>query len=331
MNNKTQNEAGRSSRSIKLVTWLIAITTIGILFVSAGVLVFRWLTVTTELEGRGEGELSKRAQRSHEGMHGRDGEEGSDQRSDEHPLDTVLQRARESLALHRREHRDYRATVVKQERIGKQLSGVTRMALKLRYRERAEDAPTRPVDVYLKFLEPKGQAGREVIWCQGVNENLMRVHEAGFLNVTTVELAPTSRLAMMGNRYPISDLGIEKLLEKLLERGERDRMFAGCEVMVQEGVLVAGRNCIRIEVLHRDKEINVPGGTHTFDFHRAIIDLDVELGIPIHYASYLWPEDDGGDQAAAVLDEEFTYEGLELNVGLADEDFDPENPAYNYP
>lgn len=253
---------------------------------------------------------------------------GVEQRLSEHPLDTVLQRARESLAFHRREHRDYRATVVKQERIGKQLSDVVRMALKLRYREASGDTSIRPVDVYLKFLEPKGQAGREVIWSQGLNENLMRVHEAGFLNVATVELAPTSRLAMIGNRYPISDIGIEKLLEKLLERGERDRMFAGCEVIVQENVQVAGRICTRIEVLHRDKELDVAGGVHKFDFHRAVIDLDVELGIPIHYASYLWPLEGQDD---LVLDEEFTYEDLEFNVGLTDEDFDPENPAYNYP
>jgi hypothetical protein len=253
---------------------------------------------------------------------------GGEPRLSEHPLDVVLQRARESLAFHRREHRDYRATVVKQERIGKQLSGVVRMALKLRYREASGDSSTRPVDVYLKFLEPKGQAGREVIWSQGLNENLMRVHEAGFLNVTTVELAPTSRLAMMGNRYPISDIGIEKLLEKLLERGERDRMVAGCEVMIQEDIQVAGRNCTRIEVVHREKKIEIVGGIHTFDFHRAVIDLDVELGIPIHYASYLWPLEGRED---LVLDEEFTYEDLEFNVGLTDEDFDPKNPAYDYP
>lgn len=328
MNTKKQNGVGKPPRSNKLLAWLIALIGSGIFFVFAGAVVFRWLTVTTEIQGGGAGVMSKGAQVRPEAMQGSDSGERSQERSEEHPLDTVLQRARESLALHRREHRDYRATVVKQERIGKQLSDVVRMALKLRYREASGDTSIRPVDVYLKFLEPKGQAGREVIWSQGLNENLMRVHEAGFLNVATVELAPTSRLAMIGNRYPISDIGIEKLLEKLLERGERDRMFAGCEVIVQENVQVAGRICTRIEVLHRDKELDVAGGVHTFDFYRAVIDLDVELGIPIHYASYLWPLEGQDD---LVLDEEFTYEDLEFNVGLTDEDFDPENPAYNYP
>jgi hypothetical protein len=202
------------------------------------------------------------------------------------------------------------------------------MDVKLRYREPLNESSNRPVDVYLKFIEPKSQSGREVIWRQGMNDDLMMVHEAGILNITTVELAPNSRLAMLGNRYPISDLGIEKLLEKLIERGLKDRSFEECEVNIDPKVIVADRECKRIEVLHRAQEIVVDGVDHRFDFHRAVIDIDLQLGIPIHYASYLWPEQPGGEP---VLDEEFTYENLELNVGFSDEDFDPNNPSYDYP
>jgi len=248
--------------------------------------------------------------------------------SSSHPLDPVLELARSSLAVHRSEHRDYRARVVKQERSGKKLAAVTKMDVKLRYREPLNESSNRPVDVYLKFIEPKSQSGREVIWRQGMNDDLMMVHEAGILNITTVELAPNSRLAMLGNRYPISDLGIEKLLEKLIERGLKDRSFEECEVNIDPKVIVADRECKRIEVLHRAQEIVVDGVDHRFDFHRAVIDIDLQLGIPIHYASYLWPEQPGGEP---VLDEEFTYENLELNVGFSDEDFDPNNPSYDYP
>jgi len=260
-----------------------------------------------------------------------DAEQGFQSSSSSHPLDPVLALARSSLAVHRSEHRDYRARVVKQERSGKKLAAVSVMEVKLRYREPPSEAttrPVRPVDVYLKFIEPKSQAGREVIWRQNMNDNLMMVHEAGILNITTVELAPDSRLAMLGNRYPISDLGLEKLLEKLIERGLQDRSFEGCEVSIDEKVVVADRECKRIEVLHPKQEIAVDGVTHRFDFHRAIIDIDLQWGIPIHYASYLWPEQPDGEP---VLDEEFTYENLELNVGFSDEDFDPNNPSYDYP
>jgi hypothetical protein len=93
-------------------------------------------------------------------------------------------------------------------------------------------------------------------------------------------------------------------------------------------VVVTDRECKRIEVLHPKQEIAVDGVTHRFDFHRAIIDIDLQWRIPIHYASYLWPEQPDGEP---VLDEEFTYENLELNIGFSDEDFDPNNPAYDYP
>ncbi|MFN5103535.1 MAG: DUF1571 domain-containing protein, partial [Planctomycetota bacterium] len=37
------------------------------------------------------------------------------------------------------------------------------------------------------------------------------------------------------------------------------------------------------------------------------------------------------DEDEPILDEEFLYENLEINPELGDLDFDPDNPAYNYP
>jgi hypothetical protein len=81
-------------------------------------------------------------------------------------------------------------------------------------------------------------------------------------------------------------------------------------------------------VCHPIREVIVGDQTLDHEFHKAIIDIDLEFGIPIRYASYMWPEVSGGDP---VLDEEFVYENLELDVALEDQDFDPDNPAYNYP
>jgi len=133
-----------------------------------------------------------------------------------HPLDSVLRIAKVSMDTHKRNHRDFRAMVRKRERIGKELGPESRMEIKLRYRDEDPQTGQRRMDVYLKFIEPKSQAGREVIWQEGLNDGLMVVHEAGFLNITRLELSPTSKLAMLGNRYPISDIGIERLLAKLL-------------------------------------------------------------------------------------------------------------------
>jgi hypothetical protein len=250
------------------------------------------------------------------------------QASEVHPLDAVLSIAKDAMETHKREHRGYRATVRKRERIGKELGPESRMELKLRYRDADPDTDLRRMDVYLKFIEPKSQAGREVIWQEGVNDDLMVVHEAGFLNITRLELAPTSRLAMLGNRYPVSDIGIERLLTKLLGKGSRDRNLGDCLVSLTDAVQMAGRECKRIEVCHPDRIVTIGDRAIEHDFYKAIIDIDSEFGVPIHYASYLWPETADGEP---ILDEEFVYEQLELNAELGDQDFDPDNPAYNYP
>jgi len=245
-----------------------------------------------------------------------------------HPLDSVLRIAKVSMDTHKRNHRDFRAMVRKRERIGKELGPESRMEIKLRYRDEDPQTGQRRMDVYLKFIEPKSQAGREVIWQEGLNDGLMVVHEAGFLNITRLELSPTSKLAMLGNRYPISDIGIERLLAKLLFKGNRDRGLSDCLVSLTDSVQVAGRDCKRLEVCHPEPEAIVGDRSIPHEFYKAIIDIDSEHGVPIRYASYMWPEKPDGEP---VLDEEFIYEQLELNAQLADKDFDPDNPAYNYP
>lgn len=281
-----------------------------------------------------------------------------------HALDPVLKLARAALVQHRQRDRDYRATVTKQERISGKLGALNRMELKLRSRPHEVHAvrdpgpagiqtgadqntntkkfnpdetntvrtstanPSRLMDVYLKFVEPKSLQGREVIWREGINDSVMVVHETGFLNLARIPLAPTSPLAMAGNRYPISDIGLEKLLEKLIEKGERDRLLGGCEVEIFKDVEVAGRECERIVVTHPDPQVEWQGKSISHEFYRAVIDIDVEKNLPIHYASYLWPSKPGDDP---VLDEEYTYEDLQLNCELSDIDFDPDNDKYEYP
>lgn len=261
----------------------------------------------------------------------------------DHPLDPVLDRAREALAYHRREHVDFTATLVKRERIHGKLSPESSMLLKLRYRAVEPTSPlavnssidaasnrqseTRPFDVYLKFLSPASTAGREVIWRQGENDDHLIVHEAGFLNLTRLHLAPTSGLAMMGNRYPITDIGIENLLEKLIEKGLRDRELGDCVVRVTDDIEIDGKLCQRIEILHPEPTVTIAGREIAFDFYRAIIDIDTVRNVPLHYASYRWPKPGGEPE----LEEEYTYLDLKLNCGLNDQDFDPENSDYHYP
>ncbi len=244
-----------------------------------------------------------------------------------HPLDPVLEIARRSLEKIRTEVVDYRARMVKRERVNGRLGDESEMSIKVMKPKVVESAngadgasKQSVLHVYLRFENPSSVKGREVIWIEGRNDNKMIAHETGLLNLLRTELAPDGTLAMMGNKYPITEIGLENLVRKLIEKGERDRQIGDCQVLMESGHRVGDRECQLIQVTHPEKKDG-------YDFHVAQIFMDVERTIPLRYAAYLWPSD-GGEPP---LEEEYTYLDLELNVGLTDEDFNPDNPNYKFP
>jgi hypothetical protein len=245
-----------------------------------------------------------------------------------HPLDAVLALASEALRKHRENHQDYTATLLKTERIGKALAPSNAIFIKLRYNPLQSNEASRSINVYLKFLEPKAQAGREVLYAPERNNGMLKAHEGGLLGLLSVDLTPNSVLAMRGNRHPITELGIEKLLTTLIEKGERDRKLGDCQVVRTDGETIDGRPCERVDVIHPQKRVIHDGAPIDHEFFIARIWFDKEKLIPLKYASYSWPLEEGGEP---LLDEEYTYTELQLNVGLDDSDFDTEHPDYRFP
>ena len=238
-----------------------------------------------------------------------------------HPLDPVLELARQALSHMHNEVDDYSGRLIKRERIKGVLGGEVQMEFKIRTRHEIDGKVTRSLSAYLKMIEPQSTRGREVIWIEGVNGNKLTGHEGGYFNLMRVELEPTGMLAMMDNKYPIAEIGLTRLIEKLIEKGDRDRLVGPCEVQIFEDQHVGDRVCRLIQVTH-------PQPDPRYDFHIAQIFIDTERMIPLRYAAFLWPKEAGGEP---ILEEEYTYLDMKLNVGLTDKDFDPNNPAYNYP
>lgn len=246
--------------------------------------------------------------------------EQSPENSPEHPLDPALKMAEEGLERIRAEIRDYTATLTKRERIGGKL-WEQKVQLKVRQRQMNGTQIEVPMSVYLKFLEPPGMAGREVIWVENRDDGKLIAHEGGFKNWVRVSLPTNSMLAMLGNRYPITEIGIENLIVKLIERGERERKLGDCQVEFLKDQMQGDRKCLVIQITHPERDAR-------FDFYQARIYIDNELNVPIRYSAYVWPEQDDGEP---LLDEEYIYEDLQLNVGLTDDDFDPNNKSYQFP
>jgi hypothetical protein len=240
-----------------------------------------------------------------------------------HPLDPAINLAHQSLGMIQRDLADYTGVLVKRERIGNSLGEHEFMFVKIRNRKTdSNNQLTVPFSVYLAFLKPAAVKGREVIFVENQNSGNLIAHEGGMKRMLgTHSLQPTGMLAMAGQRYPLTDIGIENLVFKLIERGEKDKKYGTCNVDLIPGAKVSKRDCTIIQVVH-------PVQQPHFDFHVAQIFMDDQLKIPVRYAAFDWPAK-AGDSTGEVI-EEYTYQDLKFNVGLTDADFDPNNKDYNF-
>ena len=230
-----------------------------------------------------------------------------------HPLQPALELARKGLGELRSKIKDYTCTVVKRERIDGKLGEHEYMFAKVRHE---------PFSVYLYFLAPEAVKGQEVIFVEGQNDGNMLAHAGSGVRamVGTVSLKPQSMLAMQGNRYAITEIGVENLARRLVEVAEHDKQFGECDVNFFPNAKVNGRICTCIQVTH-------PVPRRNFRFHLARVFIDDEYTIPIRYEAYDWPQEAGGQP---VLMEEYTYMNVKVNNGLTDADFDPKNTAYKF-
>ena len=230
----------------------------------------------------------------------------------QHPLMPAVTRARQSLE--QIAHiQDYSATLVKRERIDGELLEHEYMFVKVRHQ---------PFSVYLYFLAPAKFKGQECLWVEGKNNGNLMAHPNGLKArlIGTVSLRPDSMIAMQGNRYPVTQLGIKRLTERLIEVGQNDLRFGECQVKTLAGAKINNRDSTCYEVVH-------PTPRKEFLYHIARIFVDTELNIPVRFEAYDWPTQPGGEPP---LIEEYTYLNVKLNNGFTDADFDPANPKYQF-
>jgi hypothetical protein len=210
----------------------------------------------------------------------------------------------ESLRWYERTVTDYTGTFTKQERIGETLAKTETTFLKFR---------EKPFSVYLKWSEPSN--GQEVIFVQGRYSEKAVVHPSGLLGLILrkVSIDPEGKLAMRHSRRPILFAGLGNMLRLTIGQ---------CKAAQAKGDLVLEYQGVREEagrpayVLHRI----LPDGKG-YPCHQLFIFIDQEFLLPVRTEAYLW---DGR------LLNDYRYTDLNLNPGLTDEDFNPENREYGY-
>ncbi len=238
----------------------------------------------------------------------------TDAKPGEHPLVPALTWAKHGIEGVR-QIKDYSCDFVKRERIDGVLGENQHIFMKVRHE---------PFSVYLRFKGPDAVKGQEVIYVRDKNEGNLLAHPTGIRKklVGTVSLKPTSMLAMSGNRYPITEIGILNLVQRLIEVGEHDTQYGECEVELFREAKINDRSATCIQVHH-------PVPRRNFLFNLARIYVDDEMNLPVRYEAYEWPKANDPDGEPVLL-EEYTYYNIKLNNGFTDEDFDVNNPAYEF-
>jgi hypothetical protein len=171
----------------------------------------------------------------------------------------------------------------------------------------------RPFKVYMRWLRPG--KGQETLYVEGANGNKMRAHSNGLVGLVTLNLDPTGMLAMENSRHAVTEAGLQKLVGKISSNFSRG-LRSGELVSRDHGEqVVYGRKTRELEgILPRD----VSRGYYCY---RCILNLDLETKMPIRLQIFDWDD---------RLVECYGYEGLVLNPGLTDKDFDQKNPEYHF-
>lgn len=196
----------------------------------------------------------------------------------------------------------YTAIFHKQERVNGKLLEEETISIKFK----------KPFKVYMRWIKDPYK-GRETLYIDSWNKNQMKVRESGMAGVITVNLDPKGSLAMKRNRHPITESGLGHVV-KLIGENLRKGIRTGNLKFQQHGEeTMYGRKTHRVEIIFpQDK-------AKGYYCYRVNINLDVEQKVPIKIQIYDWDD---------ILIETYGYEGLNLNPGLTDVDFDTENPEY---
>ena len=205
----------------------------------------------------------------------------------------------------------YTCTFSKQEQLKK--GAAIRHTMSLKFRRE-------PFSVYLKYVDPS--AGREVIYVEGRNNGKLQVHEASGLAslIGTISVSPTGNEAMKENKYPLTMIGMEKMLERFIADWEESQKHADTKVQHYPQAKLGEVECLMYEVAHPEKR-------EPFKFHMSRVYFDKKTLLPIRAEQYAFPAKSG---AQPLLVEEYTYSDVKADASLSETDFDVKNEKYGF-
>lgn len=237
-----------------------------------------------------------------------------------HPLSWAVRYATTRFDHIRENVRDYSCRLIKRERIEGELQEYQFARLKVRCEQRSDGQVVQPMAVFMQYLAPAILKDRRVLYVAGQHNGEALVRKGGStLKYLKLSIDPHGAAARRESNYPITEIGLDKIMERLIQRIQddiaNDPTAVNTEVSHFRNAKVNDRVCTHIRVVH-------PERGDGFKYHRASLYVDDELHVPIRLVVEDWPQREG---EKPVLIEEYTYADLKLNVGLTDADFHESN------
>lgn len=227
----------------------------------------------------------------------------------DHPLKKAIELTEQSLEKMRKID-SYTAQLTKKEIVGK-LAVTHKMDVKIRHE---------PFSVYLCYVDPS--KGREVLFIEGQNNGNLLAHDVGMKAIFgSVSLNPTGQMAMEGNRYPITKIGLVRSVEEVVAQWKKELKYGGTQVKYYPNAKLDKKIACRvIESTH-------PKPFKQFKFKTTRLWFDAKTNLPIRIEQFGFPKN---PKDKAPLVEQYTYRNLKANLKLTDRDFDKKNPKYNF-
>jgi outer membrane lipoprotein-sorting protein len=174
----------------------------------------------------------------------------------------------------------------------------------------------RPGLLYLRWVTGP-PAGRQILFVPGRNDDRMLVREPGlFTGFATIVMAPDSPRVLEESRHPVTDLGIGRLIDLILDNARR--AAAAGELTVRDAGTAGGPDGVE-----RRLEVILPRArAKGYYCHRLDLALAADSGLPVRAIIH-----DSDDRVVA----DYAYRELRLNPPLTAADFDAANPEYGFP
>ncbi len=198
----------------------------------------------------------------------------------------------------------YTAVFHKQQRVNGKLLREETMLMKFRS----------PFSLYLEWIaEP--YKGSELLYVEGWNGNLARVHRGGLFGFITRNLEPTHPALMEHNLHPFTDIGLGYIVKAVATNVHKASKVGEFSLIERGEETLLDRKTQLLEIVF--PKCKAKG----YDAYRLIINQDLASRLLVKVRIYDWDDQ---------LFETYGYENIKLNAELTEADFAPDNPAYRF-